>query len=142
LGESAAPCFDRAAGFHCLHLQALCWSASHINETLRFFLGGAGHFPFAFSPSSGLRIKSAADAWQSFSMEASVCLPCDVPQKWSGLKPWQWCRRCSHSGRALGALCPVRASKAVVASLSFPLRLQPINLEAKLDEAADGFGAA
>jgi hypothetical protein len=56
-------------------------------------------------------------------MEASVCLPCDVSQKWSGLEPWQWCRRCSRSGRALGALCPVRASKAVVASLSFALHL-------------------
>jgi hypothetical protein len=29
------------------------------------------------------------DALQSFSMEASVCLPCDVPPKWSGLEPWQ-----------------------------------------------------
>jgi len=35
------------------------------------------------------RIKSVCDASQSFSMEASVCLPCDVPQKWSGLEPWQ-----------------------------------------------------
>src|SRR5450631_3680054 len=54
-------------------------------------------------------------------MEAAVCLPCDVSQNWSGLEPWQWCRRCSNSGRAFGALCPVRASKAVVASLSFAL---------------------
>src|SRR5947208_14072905 len=43
------------------------------------------HF-FAFSPSStSRRIKSVCDASQSFSMESSVCLPCDVPQKWFGL---------------------------------------------------------
>src|SRR5258706_540160 len=35
------------------------------------------------------RIKSVCDASQSFSMEASVCLPCDVPQKWFGLEPRQ-----------------------------------------------------
>jgi hypothetical protein len=47
-------------------------------------------FPgFAFSPSSTAYLIKACDAWQSFSMEASVCLPCDVPQKWSGLEPWQ-----------------------------------------------------
>jgi hypothetical protein len=32
---------------------------------------------------------SLGDAWQSFSMEASVCLPCDVSQKWFGLEPRQ-----------------------------------------------------
>jgi hypothetical protein len=52
-----------------------------------------------------------------------VC-PCDVSQNWSGLEPWQWYRRCSNSGRALGALCPVRASKAVVASCHLPVRRQ------------------
>jgi hypothetical protein len=47
------------------------------------------HF-FAFSPSStSRRIKSVCDASQSFSMESSVCLPCDVPQKWFGLEPRQ-----------------------------------------------------
>src|SRR6266436_5998788 len=81
------------------------------------------HF-FAFSPSStSRRIKSVCDASQSFSMESSVCLPCDVPQKWFGLEPRQLCRRCSHSGRALGAFCPAPGSKALVAPPSFPLRL-------------------
>jgi hypothetical protein len=46
-----------------------------------------------------------------------VCLRCDGSQKQSGLESWQWRRGCSRSGRALGVLCPVRASKAVVASL-------------------------
>ena len=31
----------------------------------------------------------SGDAWQFFSMEAPVRLPCDVPQKWSGLELWQ-----------------------------------------------------
>jgi hypothetical protein len=31
----------------------------------------------------------SCDAWQSFSMEASVRLPCDVLQKWFGLESWQ-----------------------------------------------------
>ena len=79
------------------------------------------HF-FSFSPSSTRRrIRFVRDASRFFSMEAAVCLPCGVSQSWSGLESWQWCRRCSCSGRALGALCPVRASKAVVASLSFAL---------------------
>jgi hypothetical protein len=57
-----------------------------------------------------------------------VCLPGGVLQKRSGLEPWQWCRRCSHSGRVLGALCPAPGSKALVASRSFPLRLiRPIS---------------
>jgi hypothetical protein len=34
-------------------------------------------------------VKSVCDAWQSFSMEASVRLPCDVLQKWSGSEPWR-----------------------------------------------------
>jgi hypothetical protein len=72
--------------------------------------------PFRLQPQLyRLRIKSACDAWQSFSMEASVCLPYGVPQKWSGLVPWQLCRRCWHSGRALGALCPSPGSEALVA---------------------------
>jgi hypothetical protein len=79
----------------------------------------APHF-FSFSPTRR-RIRFVRDALKSFSMEASVCLACDVSRNWSGLAPWQWYRRCSRSGRALGALCPVRASKAVVASLSFAL---------------------
>src|SRR6266705_6285396 len=41
------------------------------------------YFPFAFSPPKR-GIKSVCDASQSFSMESSVCLPCDVPQKWFG----------------------------------------------------------
>src|SRR5258707_2784885 len=44
--------------------------------------------PLAPTPTSR-RIKSVCDVSQSFSMEASVCLPCDVPQTWSGLEPWQ-----------------------------------------------------
>jgi hypothetical protein len=77
---------------------------------------------FSFSPSSTRRrIRFVRDTSRFFSMEAAVCLPCGVSQSWSGLESWQWCRRCSRSGRALGALCPVRASKAVVASLSFAL---------------------
>src|SRR6266436_9848651 len=91
---------------------------------------GLLYFSFTFSPSStGRRIKSDCDAWQSFSMEASVCLPCDVPQKWFGLEPQQLCRRCSHSGRALGAFCPAPGSKALVASLSFTLRLLGLQLK-------------
>jgi hypothetical protein len=92
-------------------------------HSFQFFQSRRPHF-FSFSRSSTRRrIRFLCDVLQSFSMEASVCLPCDVSQKWSGLEPWQWCRRCSRSGRALEALCPVRASKAVVASLSFPLHL-------------------
>src|SRR5438132_11637558 len=57
------------------------------------------YFPFAFSPPKR-GIKSVCDASLSFSMEASVCLPCDVPQKWFGLGPRQWCRQWSPSGQA------------------------------------------
>ena len=50
------------------------------------------HQTFAFHLQPELddrRIKSVCDASQSFSMEASVCLPGRVPQKWSGLEPRQ-----------------------------------------------------
>jgi hypothetical protein len=67
----------------------------------------------------------SCDVWQSFSMESSGCLPCDAPQKRSGLEPWQYCRRCGRSGLAIGALFPAPGSKALVASRSFSLRLQP-----------------
>ena len=56
---------------------------------LRWLRTPRGSFPFAFSPSSAATDQISCDAWQSFSMEASVRLPCDVPQKWSGLEPWQ-----------------------------------------------------
>ncbi len=115
----------------CRSLETRCDSPAPVEACKRSLIASPHFFQFfrrpqffSFSPSSTRRpIRFVCDALQSFSMEASVCLPCDVSQKWSGLEPWQWRRRCSRSGRALGVLCLVRASKAVVASPSFPLHL-------------------
>src|SRR5713226_236859 len=57
-----------------------CWAAIARQIAL-------GLFPLRLQPQLDERwIKSVCEASQSFSMEASVCLPCGVPQKWSGLE--------------------------------------------------------
>src|ERR1700730_7805900 len=59
-----------------------CWAAIARQIAL-------GLFPLLLQPQLDERwIKSVCESSQSFSMEASVCLLCGVPQKWSGLEPW------------------------------------------------------
>src|SRR5258708_21098632 len=66
--------------------------ARHLRASMVGQLGaGLASFGFHLSPKLYRPSDqiSLGDAWQSFSMEASVCLPCDVSQKWSGLEPRQ-----------------------------------------------------